>query len=198
MVDQARSWSLSRTEVEAADTDTYTLDVVAIDVADAVLGAGGLMFDRRHSGWTVRVFVFGTPDIGPLQILGAQGFSDDAVRSFTAIPPHTALAMSSAAAARSSLLCPDVWARWRRKSAEVILWGETPRELSGHMVRMEHRLSGAGHAFKTRAWLACGRDAVLPHDERFHGTGRICTPLNPDLTTVALDADDDIARLGTT
>jgi hypothetical protein len=169
----------------AADTDSYTLNVVAIDMADAVLGAGGLMFDRRRSGWTVRVFVTDTSDIVPLQILGAQGFSDHVARSFTVIPSHTALVLSSAAAARSSLLCPDVWARWRRESAEVLLWGQPPAELSGHLVGMEHRLSGAGHAFKTRAWAACGHNAVLSRGERFHGTGRMCTPLNPDLTTVA-------------
>lgn len=187
MVDLPRSGSRKWTGIVAGDTDSYTLNVLAIDVADAVRGAGGLMFDRRHSGWTVRVFVTGTTDFSPLQILGAQGFSHDGVTALRAMPPHTALALSSAAAARSSLLGSDVWARWRRASAEVMLWGEPPGELRGHLVGMEHRLSGAGHAFKARAWAACGQGEVLPRDERFHGTGRVCTPLNPDLTTFAVD-----------
>lgn len=168
--------------------DSYTLDVLAIDVADAVEGAGGLMFDRQHEGWTVRVFVLHELDAEPLQILGVQGFPCDgsAASSFTAARPGTALALSGAAMADADLLGRDVWSRWRRQSAEVTVWGEPPEHLRDQMVVMEHRLSGAAHAFKAYAWAACARGPFTPGNERFHGTGLLCTPLNPDLVPITM------------
>lgn len=54
---------------------------------------------------------------------------------------------------------------------------------------MQHRLTSAARAFKTSAWVACSDRAVV-HDqmERFHGSGTLCVPGNPDLTPVTVAA----------
>ena len=54
------------------DIDRYRLQVVAPSVADAVMSAGGLIFDRAMAGWDVTVVVDGRVDDLPLRILGAR------------------------------------------------------------------------------------------------------------------------------
>lgn len=165
----------------------YTLDVVATDAADAVRAAGGLMFDRIHEGWTVRVFVFEDLDPRPLGILGALGLPYDGIDA--PAPPRTfsALALSSAALARSDEIYQNTLTRLRGGCAEVTLWGDPPEEMRQHLVAMEHRLTSAARAFKACAWAACADGPVLQQNtERFHGLGTLCVPGNPDLIPVTV------------
>ncbi|MBY6388840.1 hypothetical protein HG717_33765 [Rhodococcus erythropolis] len=165
----------------------YTLDVVAADAADAVAAAGGLMFDRIHSGWTARVFVLEDLDLRPLDILGAQGFAYDGIDNLALSRPLAALALSSAVLDRSEEIYQNTLNRLRRGCAEVTLWGDPPQEMQHHLVAMEHRLTPAAKAFKTSAWAACANGPVLQHPtERFHGLGTLCVPGNPDLTPVTV------------
>jgi hypothetical protein len=58
------------------DLDRYRFQVVAANVADAVISIGGLIFDRAMSGWDVSVVVDGdkerSTDDRPIRILGGR------------------------------------------------------------------------------------------------------------------------------
>ena len=165
----------------------YTLDVVAVDTADAVRAAGGLMFDRIYEGWTTRVFVLEDLDPRPLHILGAHGLHYDSIDMLAPSKSRTALALSSAALDHSDEVYRNILTRLRRGCAEVTLWGDPPQEMQQHLVAMEHRLTPAGRAFKASAWAACADGAfVQNHNERFQGSGTLCVPGNPDLTPVTI------------
>ncbi|WNG83436.1 hypothetical protein C6A86_007180 [Mycobacterium sp. ITM-2016-00316] len=159
----------------------YTLDVVAANVAEAVDAAGGLIFDRAHGGWTVRVFVLDDDlDHRALRILGARSFRYHWTNPVAPSKRHTALALSSAAMAQHDDIYHDTLTRLHRGCTEVTLWGDPPTELQQHLLPMQHRLTPAATAFKTAAWAACStRPAAKHHTERFHGSGTLCLPGNP-------------------
>jgi hypothetical protein len=180
-----RHWQLTVAELDPCG---YTLNVAATDAADAVQGAGGLIFDRIREGWTVRVFAIEELDPQPLRILGAQGLTYDATTALTPSRPRIPLALSAATLNHSDGMYREVLSQLRRGAAEITLWGEPPTELQQHVVTMEHRLTAAARAFKRRAHAACGLQAAPVHVERFHGTGTLCVPGNPDLTPVSVAA----------
>ena len=54
---------------------SYDLTVVAADAGDAVVGAGGWLFDRVRAGWKVSVVVPASCDVRPLEILGVRAYA---------------------------------------------------------------------------------------------------------------------------
>lgn len=181
---------LSMAKLSAMEPCGYTLDIVAANAAEAVDAAGGLIFDRVHEGWTVRVFVLNDDvDCRPLRILGAHSFRYHRTDELAPSKRRTALALSSAALAQHDDIYHDTLTRLRRGCAEVTLWGDPPTDLQQHLLPMQHRLTSAAMAFKTSASAACSaRPAASHRTERFHGSGTLCVPGNPDLIPVTVAA----------
>jgi hypothetical protein len=86
----------------------YELNVVAVDVADAVRCAGGWMCDRVRAGWKVNVYVPDDSNAQPLQILGVRTLSvEDGLESAVTSGP-AALAVAAEVVAANEVLRRDV------------------------------------------------------------------------------------------
>src|SRR6476661_3054300 len=66
----------------------YRLDVVAPTVLDAVMFAGGWVYDRVMAGWDVSVLVGSDEDVRPLEILGADVLNLESVLDAWELRPH--------------------------------------------------------------------------------------------------------------
>jgi hypothetical protein len=136
----------------------YRLDVVAADVADVVLFAGGWLFDRTMAGWDVTVLVADHPDERPLQILGAKTLDlEYAMATVGHRPPPQTLAAAADLCGCDSRVRRGVLQALDQGATEVTLWGQSwPIELDSHVGLVEHRLSAAAQAFKAQALAAAG------------------------------------------
>jgi hypothetical protein len=165
---------------------TYQLNVVAVDVADAVRSAGGWMCDRVRAGWKVNVFVPHESDVRPLHILGVRALSvEKDLESLTASEP-CALAIAAEVFAQDERLRRDVIQTLERETAEVTIWGDLLAAQLGRRVdKVQHRLSKAAQVFKAEAELAAGlscHSAGLA--EEFHSCALWYPPDGTDLTKV--------------
>jgi hypothetical protein len=113
------------------------LAVVAADVADAVNGAGGLIFDRVTAGWRVEVYLEEQGDERPLRILGVVSHP---------LP----------IASNDLTEWPD---------AVLVAWKDD--RSAGSDVLIEHRLSAAAQAFKAQAMAAAGLTPLTSPIETF-------------------------------
>jgi hypothetical protein len=158
--DDRNSQSAIRSRTRASTVLQHEMTVVASSVADAVMSAGGWLFDRRMAGWQVNVLLADRTGERALQILGAEVL--DLSRDLQAITDDPDRAATVAVAA-------DVYAadgRVRRfvttsdrRRAEVALWGDvTP--LGENVSAVSYRLTAAARAFKSQALLAAGIAAV--------------------------------------
>jgi hypothetical protein len=134
----------------------YQLFVVASDVGELVVAAGGWICDRIQAGWDVSVAVTEPHDLRPLQILGIttvvtdQGFESISDRGEVA-----AIAFAAEAFDRDELLRSLVLNVLDQGAIEVNIWGENlPSRLEGRVHRLQHRLSVVSRAFKTHAVAA--------------------------------------------
>ncbi len=136
----------------------YRLDVVATDIADVVMFAGGWLFDRAMAGWDVTVLVAGDVDGRPLRILGVAVLDlEDALSTAGHRPPPQTLAAAAELFDCDSRVRQGVLRALDQGATEVTLWGETwPVELDSHVGLVEHRLSAAAQAFKGQALAAAG------------------------------------------
>jgi hypothetical protein len=145
----------------------YRLDVVAANIVDVVMCAGGWLFDRAMAGWDVTVLVSDHPglvadrqDDRPLQILGVQRF--DLEEALAAIgsgaetrPRPQALAVAADLFGCDSQVRQGVLQALDHGATEVTLWGEGwPPELDDSVGLVQHRLSTAAQIFKARALAA--------------------------------------------
>ncbi|WP_156687155.1 hypothetical protein [Mycobacterium sp. Marseille-P9652] len=159
----------------------YRLDVVAADVVDVVLFAGGWLFDRAMAGWDVTVLLTdlsGRPDCRPLQILGARVADlDDALASVGVRPKPQALAAAADLFGCDSRVRQGVSQALDHGVTEVTLWGnDWPAELDGSVGQVRHRLSAAARIFKGRALSAVALDgSVVDAYETFRG-GLLASP----------------------
>jgi hypothetical protein len=165
----------------------YELNVVAVDVADAVRYAGGWMCDRVRAGWKVNVYVPDDSNARPLQILGVRTLSvEDGLESLVTSGP-AALAVAAEVVAANEVLRRYVTKILERNATEVTLWGDyRAAELDRHVDRVRHRLSTAAQAFKAEAQIAAGLSCNTPGiTEEFHSCGLRYPPDGPDLMTVS-------------
>ncbi len=154
-----------------ADAGKFRLDVMAINMAEAVPLAGGFLCDRAIAGWDVRVFLAVVPcDTRSLQILGADAFPLDG-RKLEFLGSTAALALS----ASSELFTSDARVRGfvvdaLRGEGEVTLWGKCPLEIASQLKPVQHRISPAARAFKKHALDAIAHPRhQLSTSEQFSG-----------------------------
>lgn len=160
----------------------YRLDVVAASVADAVGAAGGWMFDRVMAGWDVRVMLADAGDVRPLEILGAEiaDLETELDRGPAGTHPN-ALAVAAELYGSDARIREGVRQALEHGGTEVTLWGDFwPTELNRSVGSVEHRLTAAARAFKSRA-LAAARAAVDPGSVETFRSAALCHPLVADL-----------------
>jgi hypothetical protein len=147
----------------------YRMELMALDVADAVRHAGGWMFDRVTLGWAVIVMLPECHDPRPLRILGVQF-----IRHQDALAIDEA-GTASVIATRFDLHLQDERIRRRvddaleRGHTDVVAWegdgnqaGPEPKART-----LQHRLSAAARAFKAQALIALGVEAAVGPVEFF-------------------------------
>jgi hypothetical protein len=132
------------------------LVVMSKNVADAVQGTGGLIFDRARLGWHVMVLVPTGADARPLAILGAEVADMAEVTSRPRQHP-TALVASSALYVDDRLVRSDVESALSTRTTEVLVWGRPlPSGLERDSRSVTYRLSAAARVFKAHAMIAAG------------------------------------------
>jgi hypothetical protein len=154
--DDRNSQSAIRSRTRASTVLQHEMTVIASSVADAVMSAGGWLFDRRMAGWQVNVLLADRTGERALQILGAEvlDLSGD-LQAITDDPDRAAtVAVAADVYAADGRVRRFVTTSDRRR-AEVALWGDvTP--LGENVSAVSYRLTAAARAFKSQALLAAG------------------------------------------
>ena len=166
----------------------YRLDVIALDVAGLVDGAGGWLYHRAAIGWDVRVLVPPCRDLRPLQILGLNtaDLETELAAPEGAAPGHSLAVMADALDA-DPRISRRVHQALRRSMTEVVLCGERrPVEVGHRLCEVRHVLTVAGRAFKRQALAAAavGPDPRADSPEIFRSDQTNCRPVNSDLVPV--------------
>jgi hypothetical protein len=134
----------------------YRIDVVASNVADVVLSAGGWVYDRAIVGWDVNVLLPAGTNTRPLEILGVAASELDS--QFASAGERLAghgLAVSAEMFASDARIRAEVLKALDRGLTEVMLWGEGwPVNVDRQLSAVRHRLSFGARAFKVQALLA--------------------------------------------
>ncbi|WP_156662569.1 hypothetical protein [Mycobacterium sp. 1274761.0] len=146
----------ARARLRASTVLRHEMTVVAADVADVVLSAGGWLYDRSMAGWRVSVLVSDRADDRALRILGADVFdlSGD-LEAITDDPDRAGtLAVSAEVYTADARVRRFVTVSDRRR-AEVALWGDADA-LDQKVSAVRYRPSAAAQAFKAQALLAAG------------------------------------------
>jgi hypothetical protein len=154
---------------------TYQFQVVARNIADAVMSIGGLIFDRAMAGWDVSVVVDGevdgTVDDRSVRILGARLDERMSGPNYAAaLPRPHLLAVATDVVVKSDAVRRHVLALGDDGETDVLLWGRHhPTNLPRKFVAARHQPSAAAHIFKSHALLApVGAQAIPRADEGFY------------------------------
>jgi hypothetical protein len=147
----------------------YRLDVVAPTVLDAVMFAGGWIYDRVMAGWDVTVLIAADDDVRPLEILGAEVRDLETVLAAWEDRPHPqTVAVAAELFGSDARVHQHVLNALDQGATEVTLWGDRlPAELDDSVDSVQHHLSAAARAFKTQALAAADTDAAVSHTETF-------------------------------
>lgn len=154
------------------DVGRYRFQLVATSVADAVVAAGGLIFDQAMAGWEVTVAVAVTDDDRPLKILGAKAV--DLTATMTTACPARMLAVASDVLVRSDWVRRFALATVDANSADILLWGRLcPAELQDTLAPTRFRPSAAARTFKAHALAVAGAcaDAAMLEEGFFAAAG---------------------------
>jgi hypothetical protein len=136
-------------------------------VADAVVSAVGLIFDRAMAGWDVSVVLDADSerdiDDRPIRILGAR------VTNMPTGPQRPQmLAVAADVIVKSDAVRRQVLAAGNDAATAVLLWGGGhPPSLNCKYIPVRHRPSAAAHVFKSHALTAGGAMTAQPADEGF-------------------------------
>lgn len=158
---------------------TYELRVIAGDVADVVLSAGGWMYDRVRAGWRVTVLIPSDSDIRPLQILGVRAlpFETEYLAARTSSP--AAFAVASEVVEREARVRRDVQRALVGGTTEVTFWGKSsPHDLDCPIGEVRYRLSGAARAFKNQALIAMSSAHPVAGPTEEFGSAAMWYPAN--------------------
>jgi hypothetical protein len=152
----------------------YQFQVVAGNIADAVMSIGGLIFDRAMAGWDVSVVVDGdadrTVDDRPIRILGARLAKRMPEPTYPpALPRPHLLAVAADVMVKSDAVRRHVLAIGNDSETDVLLWGRHhPTTFTRTFIAARHQPSAAAHIFKSHALLAGGAQAIPRADEGFY------------------------------
>jgi hypothetical protein len=152
----------------------YQFQVVARNIADAVMSIGGLIFDRAMAGWDVSVLVDGgidgAADDRPVRILGARLVKRNWGPNYAAaLPRPHLLAVATDVMVRSDAVRRHVLALGNDSETDVLLWGRHhPTKLPRTFIAARHQPSAAAHIFKSHALLGVGAQAIPRADEGFY------------------------------
>ena len=152
----------------------YQFQVVARNIADAVVSIGGLIFDRAMAGWEVSVVVDGdidgAVDDRPVRILGAHLAKRMPGPNYAAaLPRPHMLAVATDVMIKSDAVRRHVLALGNDGETDVLLWGRHhPTNFARTFVAARHQPSAAAHIFKSHALLAGGAQANPRADEGFY------------------------------
>lgn len=138
---------------------------MAVDAADSVSAAGGLIFDSVRAGWIVDVYLESPGDERALHILGADSAGIPELFEFEPAWPD-AVFLSAVVHERHRGVQRLVAATIRRHATEIGVWGGTVTGLDAE-ASSEHRLSTAARAFKPHAMNAAGLSPVESGIESF-------------------------------
>ena len=147
----------------------YRLDVVAPTVCDAVVSAGGWIYDRVMAGWDVTVLIAADEDVRPLEILGAEVLDLETVLASWEQRPHPqTVAVAAELFGSDTRVHRHVLNALDQGATEVTLWGDRlPAELDDSVDSVQHHLSAAARAFKTQALAAAETDIAVAPTETF-------------------------------
>lgn len=149
----------------------YQFQLVARNIADAVMSIGGFIFDRATEGWDVRVVIDGeidgAVDDRPIRILGARFATRISGPNYArALPRPQLLAVATDVMVKSDALRRHVLALGNDTETDVLLWGRHhPTNFARTFVAARHQPSAAAHIFKSHALLAVGAQAIPRADE---------------------------------
>ena len=152
----------------------YQFQLVARNIADAVVSIGGLIFDRAMAGWDVSVVIDGeiggAVDDRPIRILGARLATRMPGPNYAAaLPRPHLLAVATDVMVKSDSVRRHVLALGNDTETGVLLWGRHhPTNFPGTFVAAWHQPSAASHIFKSRALVAVGAQAIPRADEGFY------------------------------
>ena len=144
----------------------HQLLVLAVDIADIVTGAGGLICDSVRAGLDVKVCLEAIGDEQALRIMGVRACELPDRFEFESEWPD-AVYFAAALHERHQGVRRLVAGATRRRRADVGVWGgmwPLDRETG---VGIEHRLSTAARAFKSHAMQAVGKPAYISPTEPF-------------------------------
>ncbi|MCB0929755.1 MAG: hypothetical protein U0R77_04120 [Mycolicibacterium insubricum] len=139
-------------EESMTDRLSYRLDVIGADVADAVTGTGGWIFDRSMDGWTVTVLCRTDPtdaDARALHILGAQA---ERITAGLAGRRPDGVAVSATVLREVPAIREQLLGLQATGSVAITVWGDDGT--GAPPWQGSHRLSAAARAFKAQALLA--------------------------------------------
>jgi len=157
-----------------AEFGKYQFQVVARNIADAVMSIGGLIFDRAMAGWDVSVVVDGgidgAVDDRPVRILGARLVKRNRGPNYAAaLPRPHLLAVATDVMVKSDAVRRHVLALGDDSQTDVLLWGRHhPTNLPRTFVVARHQPSAAAHIFKSHALLGVAAQAIPRTDEGFY------------------------------
>ncbi|MDG5485299.1 hypothetical protein [Mycolicibacterium gadium] len=143
---------------------------MAVDTADSVSAAGGLIFDSIRAGWIVDIYLESLNDERALYILGARSVVLPEVFEFEHEWPD-AVFLSAAVHDRHRGVQRLVAGCIRRQISDIGVWGGSVPGLDAEAVG-EHRLSTAARAFKPHALNAAGLPPQVTNVESFSGGRR--------------------------
>jgi hypothetical protein len=143
------------------------LVVVAVDSADCVSAAGGLIFDSVRAGWIVEIYLESPGNERALHILGATGVGLPEVFDFEHAWPD-AVFLSAVMHDRHRGVQRLVATSIRRHVSTIGVWGGSVTGLDA-VAGSEHRLSTAARAFKPHALSAAGLPSGVSDIESFDG-----------------------------
>ena len=152
----------------------YQFQLVARNIADAVLSIGGLIFDRAMAGWDVSVVIDGeidgAVDDRPIGILGARLATRMSGPNYArALPRPHLLAVATDVMVKSDSVRRHVLALGHDTETDVLLWGRHhPTNFARTFVAARHQPSAAAHIFKSHALLAVGAQVIPRADEGFY------------------------------
>jgi hypothetical protein len=132
--------------------------VVASTAADAVLHAGGWLFDQAASGWKTSAILLERGDETAFAILGARPIALETASEavdFDTCP--LVLVVSAVLYEVDSRVRGLTDEAMRNDHAEVLFWGRAGGE---RPAAVEHRLSRAAQVFKSAALQATGRTST--------------------------------------
>jgi hypothetical protein len=131
----------------------FKLVVLAIDTADAVTAAGGLIVDSVRAGWTVDLYLETPTKERALRILGVEGRTLPTIFDFEPEWPD-AVFMAAGLLKRHTGARRLVADAARHHRADIAVWGDSGPADLGAPNGTEHRLSSAAKAFKLHALSA--------------------------------------------